>query len=188
MSRINLLPWREARRKELLTEFIVSIIVVALLGAAVWGGVHYYYLQLKEFQNERLALLDDNIKVLDDKIEEIKELKSQKERLLSRMRAIEQLQSNRPLIVRLFDEIIYAMPEGMTLTEVNQKREKITIKGLAQSNARVSSLMRSIESSDWIQNPSLKVIKDNNQKSETVINSFELTFSQVIPSDEGEDS
>ncbi|MEQ8288269.1 MAG: PilN domain-containing protein [Gammaproteobacteria bacterium] len=189
MSRINLLPWREARRKELLTQFIVSVVVVAALAGAVWGGVHYYYVQLIDFQNQRLTFLDDKIKVLDKKIAEIKELSKQKERLLSRMRAIEQLQSNRPLIVRLFDEIIYAMPEGMTLTEVKQKGKDITISGLAQSNARVSSFMRSIENSEWIKNPNLKVIRESGTKeTPNPINSFELTFKQVVPTADGEES
>ncbi len=190
MSKINLLPWREARRKEQLTQFLVSLGVVAVLGLAVWGGVHYYYLQLQEVQNQRLTFIDNKIKELDKKIREIKELEKQKQRLLSRMRAIEQLQGNRPLIVRLFDEIIFAMPDGMTLTQVEQKGKKVTISGLAQSNARVSSFMRSIESSEWIKNPDLKVIKESKSKggTENPINSFILTFSQVLPIAEEEES
>ena len=189
MSRINLLPWREARRKEMQTQFVMAVVVVALLAGAAWGAVHYYYIQLIDLQNARIAYVQQQIEVVDKKIKEIKKLEKEKDRLLSRMRAIEQLQGNRPLIVRLFDELLLSLPEGMTLTSVEQKGTNITIKGLAQSNARVSSFMRQIESSDWLTNPKLKVIKEAKKKNvDTPINDFTLTFSQVVPKAEDEDA
>ena len=188
MSRINLLPWREARRKELQTQFVITIAIVALIAAAIWGGVHFYYTQLIDFQNARLTFLAQQIEVVDKKIAEIKKLEKEKDRLLSRMRAIEQLQGNRPLIVRLFDELILSLPEGITLTSIEQKDKNFTINGLAQSNARVSSFMRNIESSDWIQKPNLIVIKEGaKQKTDVPINSFVLTFNQVIPKSDEEE-
>ncbi len=189
MSRINLLPWREARRKELTTQFAVTAFVVALMAGAVWGAVHYYYIQLIEVQNSRIAYIEKQIAIVDKKITEIKKLEKEKERLLSRMRAIEQLQGNRPLIVRLFDELLLSLPEGMTLTSIDQKGASITINGLAQSNARVSSFMRQLESSDWLTNPNLKVIKESPRKNvDTPINTFTLTFTQVIPKAKDEDA
>lgn len=181
MSTINLLPWREEKRKELQTEFVMMLGLVALLAAAAWGAVHFYYVQLIEVENYRLTYVEQNIAVVDKKIEEIKELEKEKERLLSRMRAIEQLQGNRPLIVRFFDELITSLPEGMTVTSISQKGSSITINGLAQSNARVSSFMRRLESSEWLANPDLKIIKESQLGGDKPVNSFTLTFSQVIP-------
>lgn len=189
MSKINLLPWREARRKELQTQFIMSLGMVALLSAGLWGAVHFYHVQLIEVQNTRIAYIDEQIKVVDKKIEEIKQLEKEKERLLARMRAIEQLQGNRPLIVRLFDELVKSLPEGVTVQSIQQKGDKITINGLAQSNARVSSFMRQLESSPWLANPDLKVIQEAKVAGDKPVNSFTLVFSQVIPkAAEGEDA
>jgi len=189
MSTINLLPWREAKRKELQAQFITALVSVAVLALIVWGAGHYYHTQLIEVQNTRVAYVEDNIKIVDKKIKEIKELERAKERLLSRMRAIEQLQGNRPLIVRLFDEMVTSLPEGVTVSDVTQRGTLITIKGLAQSNARVSSFMRKLESSKWLTKPNLKVIKESNAAGDDKpINSFTLTFIQVIPKVEEADS
>ena len=191
MSRINLLPWREARRKEQLNKFLVSMVIVAIMGATVWGVWHLYETKLIERQNGRIARIDLEIERVNKKIKEIKNLEKEKSRLLSRMRAIEQLQGNRPLVVRLFDELIMALPEGVTITNFEQKGSQIKLEGLAQSNARVSSFMRNIDKSQWIQGSDLQVIKEDKKSAVTkegvTINSFQLTFSQVVPQSENED-
>ncbi len=187
MSTINLLPWREEKRKELQNQFVMMLGIVALLAAAAWAAVHFYHVQLIDVKNSRIVHVEQNIALVDKKIKEIKELEKEKDRLLSRMRAIEQLQGNRPLIVRFFDELLTSLPEGMTVTGIVQKGTSITINGLAQSNARVSSFMRKLESSEWLAKPSLKVIKESNVGGDKPVNSFTLTFSQVIPKIEGAD-
>ena len=181
MSKINLLPWREAKRKELQTQFLITLMIVAAMAVAVWGAGHFYHVQLIDVQNNRIALVEQNIKAVDKKIEEIKQLEKEKERLLSRMRAIEQLQGNRPVIVHLFDELVTSLPDGVTVSSITQKGSNITINGLAQSNARVSSFMRKLEGSKWLANPNLKVIRESNAAGAKPANSFTLTFSQVIP-------
>ncbi len=181
MSTINLLPWREEKRKELQAQFITILGVVAVLAAAAWGAWHFYYVQLIDVENSRIAYIEQNIAIVDKKIKEIKELEKEKERLLSRMRAIEQLQGNRPLIVRFFDELISSLPDGMTVTNISQKGASINITGLAQSNARVSSFMRKLENSKWLANPKLKIIQESKAGGDKPVNSFTLTFSQVIP-------
>jgi len=186
MSTINLLPWREARRKELQTQFLVALMFVAVIALAVWGAGHYYHVQLIEVQNARIAFIEENIAEVDKKIKEIKELEKEKDRLLSRMRAIEQLQGNRPLIVRFFDELVNSLPEGVTISDVTQRGTNITINGLAQSNARVSSLMRKLENSKWLANPNLKVIRESGAGGSKPVNSFTLTFAQVVPKVEDE--
>ncbi len=187
MSRINLLPWREEKRKELQAQFMMLLGVVALLAVAVWAGVHFYHVQLIEVENSRLKYLEEQIAIVDAKIEQIKELEKEKESLLSRMRAIEQLQGNRPLIVRLFDELVTNLPDGLSVTTIKQKDSTVTIEGLAQSNARVSSFMRNLEKSEWLAKPNLKVIQESEVGGDKPVNSFTLTFAQVIPKAEGAD-
>ena len=190
MAKINLLPWREERRKELLNGFLITLGLVALFAALTVGIVHFYHSQLIERQNTRIGYIDKRIKEVDKKITEIKELEKQKESLLSRMRAIESLQRDRPLIVHLFDELVRSLPEGLSIINLRQEGPKITITGEAQSNARVSSFMRKIEQSEWIKGAKLKVIKESNkgQGSTTkTVNEFMLTFEQVMPSTDKEE-
>ena len=184
MAKINLLPWREERRKELLNEFLVMLGLVALFAALTVGIVHFYHSQLIERQNTRIGYIDKRIKEVDKKITEIKELEKQKESLLSRMRAIESLQRDRPLIVHLFDELVRSLPEGLSIVNLKQEGPKVTITGEAQSNARVSSFMRKIEQSEWIKGAKLKVIKESNKGKDgttKTVNEFMLTFEQVMP-------
>ena len=185
MAKINLLPWREERRKELLNGFLVMLGLVALFAALTVGIVHFYHSQLIERQNTRISYIDKRIKEVDKKITEIKELEKQKESLLSLMRAIESLQRDRPLIVHLFDELVKSLPEGLSIVNLTQRGPKITITGEAQSNARVSSFMRKIEQSEWIKGAKLKVIKESNKgegSTTKTVNEFMLTFEQVMPS------
>ena len=190
MAKINLLPWREERRKELLNGFLVMLGLVALFAALTVGIVHFYHSQLIERQNTRIGYIDKRIKEVDKKITEIKELEKQKESLLSRMRAIESLQRDRPLIVHLFDELVRSLPEGLSIVNLKQEGPKVTITGEAQSNARVSSFMRKIEQSEWIKGAKLKVIKESNKgegSTTKTVNEFMLTFEQVMPSADKEE-
>lgn len=183
MSKINLLPWREELRTERKKQFFITVGIAAVVAAGVWGLVHFYHTQLISNQQARNKFLEDQIVLLDKKIEEIKRLEREKERLLARMRAIEQLQGNRPLIVRLFDEIVSGLPEGMSLTKVQQKGNIVTLSGIAQSNARVSSFMRSLDNSEWVKNPELDIIQvDKQDKAQQRINNFTLRLTQVVPS------
>ncbi len=185
MAKINLLPWREALRKEKQNEYIATMIVFALIAAGIWGAVHFYHGEVIKYRKSRLSYIDNQIELLDKKIEEIKRLEREKERLLSRMRAIERLQGNRPLVVRLFDEVVTSLPEGVSLEKLSQKNNTVTINGVAQSNARVSSFMRKLDTSQWLQNPELDIIQATNQDGTNVSN-FTLKFKQVIPK-QGED-
>ena len=181
MSRINLLPWREARRKALQTQFYTTLLLVAIVAGLVWYGAHLHHKALIDLDNYRISYVAEQIAAVDEKIKEIEELEREKARLLSRMRAIEQLQGNRPLIVRLFDELITSLPEGVSVTQISQSGSSITINGLAQSNARISSFMRNLESSEWLASPNLQIIQESGAAGNRPINSFTLTFTQVIP-------
>jgi type IV pilus assembly protein PilN len=191
MAKINLLPWREELRKQKTQEFGVLMAGFALVAAVIVGIAHLYHVSLIDYHNTRNAYLDDQIKQLDKKIEEIQRLEREKERLIARMRAIEQLQRNRPLIVRFFDELIANLPEGVSVLSITQDGERITINGEAQSNARVSSFMRNLEGDgdakkqQWLKDPKLDIIQGKTASGQRV-SAFTLRFTQVVPKAEDE--
>ena len=159
MPRINLLPWRAELRKQRQREFLSLAGITALAMAAVVALAHYQVEFWIEDQNARNAFLDSEIARLDKKILEIKELEKEKENLLARMRIVEQLQTSRPEVVHLFTEVVTSLPEGVYLTAVSQKDRNVTLEGFAQSNARVSSFMRNLDTSPWLSVPDLKRIQ-----------------------------
>ena len=187
MARINLLPWREELRKEKTKEFGILLGAFILLAAIVVGLGHFYYVQLIDQQTMRNRYLDAEIAKLDKKIKEIQALTKERDRLIARMRAIEELQGNRPLIVRFFDALIESLPEGVSVTEVKQSGDRITILGEAQSNARVSSFMRNLETSEWLRNPQLDIIQTKDAQG-LRISAFTLRFSQTVPKASEEDA
>lgn len=159
MAQINLLPWREELRKERLRQFIstslLALVCLALINLFVW-------LQVGQSINEqkgRNDFLDKRIAELDQKIKEISSLETEKQSLLERMSIIQKLQGSRPEIVRVFDELVRAVPDGMYLTGVKEDATDITLTGNAQSNARVSSFMRQLDESELFENPKLDVIQ-----------------------------
>ena len=159
MPRINLLPWREAERKRKRQEFFLSIgaavataALVILLGRWQMGAAI-------EHQNARNQIITDEITELDKQIQEILGLENQKRRLLARMEIIETLQRSRPEIVHIFDEIVRVLPEGVYLTYLRQSGARFEFRGVAQSSTRVSAFMRNIDGSEWLADPSLKVVQ-----------------------------
>ena len=155
MPRINLLPWREAERKRRQRDFLISVGAALGVGAVVVGLLIFVYGQRIDHQLERNARLEAEIVELEKSITEIDGLERQKERLLARMEIIERLQGSRPEIVHLFDEITRQMPEGVYLTGMKQTGAEVELRGIAQSSTRVSALMRRIDASEWLTDPSV---------------------------------
>ncbi len=186
MARINLLPWREALRRERQQEFYTVTGVFVVLTLCLWGVTHFYNTQRIEYQQTRNQFLTTQIEFLDKKIAEIERIEKEKQRLKARIQAIERLQGNRPLIVHLFDEMVNSLPEGVSIISVTQKGKAITISGSAQSNARVSSFMRKLEASEWLGDPQLEVIEAKSAQGQRLSN-FTMRFNQVIPSASGEE-
>jgi type IV pilus assembly protein PilN len=159
MPRINLLPWRAELRQKRKQEFLT-----ALLGAVIVGAVLVYGSKLTmqswiASQQARNEILRTEIADLDKQIAEITGLENQRERLLARMRVIDQLQRSRPEVVHLFDELVNAVPEGVHFTEVKQTNARIELIGQAQSSTRVSTLMRNIDGSEFLSEPGLDVVE-----------------------------
>jgi len=161
---INLLPWREALKERQKKEFISMQGLAALSAIATMLIVHLLCNYQITFQGQINEYLKNEIKILDNKIAEIKALKKEKQRLLARMEIIQQLQTNRPQIVRLFNEIVKTVPEGLYLTSLTRTGNSILMDGKAESNTRVSTFMRNIERSKWLKNPVLTVIQADNSK------------------------
>ncbi len=159
MAYINLLPWREKKRKEQQQEFAFIAAGVAVLAAAVWFLVHMQVQGFIEGQERRNSFLQAEIKKLDEQIKTIQSLDKTKKQLLARMSVIQELQSNRPLSVHLMDELVRTLPDGVHLNKFTQKGNELTMEGEAQSNARVSAYMRNIDGSLWLGNPRLQVIE-----------------------------
>ena len=155
MIRINLLPHRELRRKQQQKEFFIVLGIVAGLGATVWFAAHSYLGGQLEEQNGRNSYLETEIAALDKQIEEIKKVQEQTTALLQRKKIVESLQANRAETVYLLDQLVRQLPDGVYLKGVQQKGNKVAVNGFAQSNARVSTFMRNLESSPYLEKPSL---------------------------------
>jgi type IV pilus assembly protein PilN len=187
MARINLLPWREAKRKRRQRDFIAMAATGLIATVLAALGVSFYIDQLVSAQEARNAYLQGEIRKLDRQISEIKELEKTKASLLARMNVIQQLQQSRPEVVHLFDELVVAIPDGVLLTGLKQSGKTVVVEGNAQSNARVSAFMRNIESSPWVGSPRLLLI-EHKDKSGTGLSHFKLQFEQRRPEAEGEEA
>ncbi|MGH8280081.1 MAG: PilN domain-containing protein [Gammaproteobacteria bacterium] len=163
MPSINLLPWREEQRKTRKQTFqlrlVLSVVVGIVVLILVWLGLN----NAISNQNERNTYLNAQIQQIDKQIDAIKTLKEQKNQMLARMNIIEQLQDSRMASVHLFDQLVKTLPPGVYLTEVAQKGGQLSIQGVAESSARVSTYMRNIDASPWMSDPNLQVVQKDNK-------------------------
>ena len=180
MANINLLPWREELRNQRNQEFGIVAGMAAGAGVLIIIGISLFYGQLIDNQESRNKFMQGEIAKLDKKIKEIKDIKAKKERLLQRITTIQQLQTNRTEIVHLFDETVKGVPDGVYLTSLKQSGSKLTIKGVAESNTRVSEFVRNIEASEWMTKPRIDIIS-RNKKSAIRTNNFTLRLQQSSP-------
>jgi type IV pilus assembly protein PilN len=179
MAKINLLPWREELRKQKQREFGFMAGGSAVIAALVVLLAHLHISGLIDNQNQRNAFLENEIKILDQRIGRIKELEQLKANLLARMNVIQELQRSRPESVHLMDEMVRTLPDGIYLKKFVQKGKALTMEGVAQSNARVSDYMRNIDSSLWLTGPRLDVIKTSEVERRRIAN-FTLRGKQKI--------
>jgi len=178
MPRINLLPWREQERKVRRREFMVAAGAAAFSGFLVIFVGWALYSGWIDVQNAKNELLKKEIVKLDAQIADIQDLENRKQRLVARMEIIERLQRKRPEIVHLFDELTRTVPEGVYLTNIKENGNKLELRGVAQSSTRVSTFMRNIDASVWMDNPQLLVV-ESAKDSPTGGSSFTLTVDTV---------
>ena len=184
MAHINLLPWREELRQEQTRQFATVTVLSLILTGALMFLVHATFNGQINHQNYRNKMLQDEIKTLDASLKQIETLEDTKEQLLARMDVIQSLQQQRPQIVRLFDDFVRTVPEGIYLRNIKQEGTQLTIQGVAESNGRVSAYMRNIDASDWMSTPKLKVIET--KKGAYRSSDFTLVTSQTSPDEKNE--
>lgn len=176
MTEINLLPWREKKREQEKKQFTISLLIGLIMAVVVVFLIDYYAKSLVDAQTQRNQRLKDEITQLEKQIKEISEIKKLRQALIARMTIVQNLQATRALTVRLFDEIIKIMPDGVYLNHVERVGDKVTLLGYAESNTNISLLMRHIESNAWIQNPVLTEIKKSVEAKKLDENEFKLSF------------
>lgn len=186
MIRINLLPHREMRRRERQRAFLLASVAMVAVGGVIVVLVHGVLAARLETQKGRNTFLEGEIATLDKQIVEIRKLREQTQQLLARKRVVETLQANRSEVVELFDQIARQLPEGVYLRNVKQTGPTISITGFAQSNARVSTLMRNLDASPLLENAKLVEIKAatvNNQR----LNEFSMNvnITRRVPDSKG---
>jgi type IV pilus assembly protein PilN len=153
---INLLPHREAARKRRREAFFASLGVAALFGGVIAGAIFLWFQAQISSQQDKNALLDREIKKLESQIREISTLQQEIAALRARQQAVEDLQSDRNLPVHLLNELVRQLPDGVYITTVKQDNQTVTLTGVAQSNERVSELLRNLgNNSAWLTRPEL---------------------------------
>ncbi|MCB1649849.1 MAG: PilN domain-containing protein [Pseudomonadales bacterium] len=189
MARINLLPWREQLREERKREFFVLLLGVVIIAAGILFLVDRSFRNDIRYQQGRNDFLRREIMVLDARIAEINQLKEQKQQINSRMEVIQGLQGSRPVIVRIFDELVKTLPSGVYFNTLTRVENRLEIEGIAESNNKVSELMRRLDDSPWFSSPSLQQISaasaDANSE-QRVANAFSLTLMLDEPAREEE--
>jgi type IV pilus assembly protein PilN len=181
MARINLLPWREQLREERRKQFLVILGGIFVLSCgAVFLGDQYLSGEIAR-QEARNAFIQQNIAQLDVRIKEISELKTRRQQLLARMKIIQDLQGNRPVIGHVFDQLVRTLPDGVYFRELKMQGDTLSISGEAESNNRVSNLMRNLDASDWFTSPTLIEVKATTAGAVDQANTFQLTVKQTQP-------
>ncbi|MEQ9546707.1 MAG: PilN domain-containing protein [Marinobacter sp.] len=186
MAKINLRPWREELRAEKQKQFVVMILGAAIVAA---GLAFLWKTDMDNriaYQQSRNAYIETATKELDKQIKEIENLKRKRDELLSRMQVIQDLQGKRPVIVRVFDELVRTLPDGLFYTDLKKSGDRVDIVGMAESNSRISTLMRRFDESDWFTQPNLSNVSaaDNRRAG---YSQFNLSVKQQTPEPEGED-
>lgn len=185
MANINLLPWREQLREDRKREFLVALGGTVVIAAGLLFLADRYVNDAIDDQTARNDFLRQQIAVLDQRLVEIRELRAQKEELTERMSVIQDLQGTRPVIVRLFDELVRTLPEGVYYNSITRSGDTVRLEGVAESNGRVSALMRELDNSEWFAAPDLQQVTAQNrgavQAGQTSSNAFLLDVTLTTP-------
>ena len=186
MANINLLPWREAQRRERnRTTYTICAVMCAVAALLVFSGKLLMDGRISH-QEARNAYVQSEIDALAEVIKEIDDLKDKRDALLARMEVIQTLQANRSQIVHVFDDLVTKLPKGVYYDSVNKSATSLRIDGKAQSIGRVSALMRSLDASDWFDNASLKVVDVIDQNG-SLVSKFDVEVREERKSNSADD-
>ncbi len=180
MTRINLLPWREELRKQKKQEFFTVLFGMAILGVVLIFAINTFIGNQIATQEERNQFLTSEIAKLDEKIKEIKNLQTRRNQLIERMKVIQDLQGNRPVVVHLLDELTRTLADGVYYTKITRTDKKMSLEGIAETNNKISKLMRNLDGSLWLAGSSLTSVKNKDEQGQAM-NAFVLSVSQEIP-------
>jgi len=187
MIRVNLLPHREEKRQARYIQFIALSIISLILGGLIVLGGQVVFGNKISYQERRNSYLKAETVILDKQIAQINKLRKEIKSLLARKNVVEELQGTRSDVVHLMDQMLRILPEGVYLKTLKQKDDTISLVGFAQSSARVSTLMRAIENSPWLDSPSLQqiqAVKGGAQAGGGRSNQFSLSFKLTKLKDE----
>ena len=151
MAHINLLPWRESLREERKREFLTVLVGVLVLAAGILLSIHSYFTGEINAQLARNEFMQAQVRLLDERVAGINELRQQKEDIRARMSVITNLQGTRPVIVRIFDELVRTLPDGVYYESLSRVENTISMQGTAESYARITELLRALGDSEWFQ-------------------------------------
>ncbi|WP_252176562.1 PilN domain-containing protein [Endozoicomonas sp. 4G] len=186
MARINLLPWREQLREERKKRFFAVWMMTILAAGSVIFMADLYTGNVISEQQNRNQYLQNKIIQLDKSIAEIKGLREKRAQLLERMEVIQSLQGNRPIIVRVFDQLARLIPDGVHFKSLQYQGDTLKLVGVAESNNRISSLMRNFDASEWFSDPNLTAVRKVTLGGNRM-NEFDLTVIRTSPEKEGGD-
>lgn len=179
MARINLLDWREELRQERQKEFFITLFLMAILAGLIWFLVHTVMASRIESQQQRNQFLETELRQLDRQIAEINKLEKQREELIKRMDLIQGLQQSRPEVVRMFDELVNVVPEGINLTTWERKGTNLTFTGQAETNPRISEFMRKMDAAERLHTKALRDVNKDNKGMPA--QNFVLDAEQITP-------
>ncbi|PCJ25914.1 MAG: pilus assembly protein PilN [SAR86 cluster bacterium] len=177
MAHINLLPWRERLREERKREFLTILVGVVIISGGILFLVHTFFTGEINTQMARNDFVRTEIAVLDERVVEITELRQQKEDIRARMNVISDLQGTRPVIVRIFDELVKTLPDGVFYSSLNRVDNTVSIEGVAESYERITELLRRLDESDWFQESDLDEISAVPSGEDSILEAFTFTLS-----------
>ena len=191
MAQINLLPWRETLREERKRKYLTIIAMAVVASGATVFAADRYVRGAVANQIARNEFLTAEIAVVDAQVAEISKLQQQKREIQERMSVIQNLQGSRPVIVRVFDELVKTLPDGVYFESLERSGESMSIVGVAETYSQLTTLMRKLDGSDWFTSPNLRIISaadDEGAFNDTAANRFNLNLTLVSPAKEGEET
>lgn len=183
MSNINLLPWREQRREERKKQFLTTLVLVVIFAGSIVFLADQYFSSVIDNQHSRNGYIREKNAELDRRIAEIQLLRAQRQQLIERMKIIQDLQGNRPIVSHVFDQMVRTIPDGVYFKSLQMTGTNIAIEGEAESNSLVSNLMRRQDASDWLTTPTLLEVKASNNPQLEQASLFKLNVKQTKPKD-----